>query len=162
VIVPPRLTFEEIEGSLRHPHTKAFVNWGSFSMEWEGDGGNKPESAWGCNPDSTRWKPRSASYILSLSSVHKCILSILYVCPIYISRWCNIDLNGGPIISSSHHERCFLTQASRQHNTGQSPCPAYRPGEEAKCRLGNKMVKFGLHWSSGAKWLPGMTVSATG
>jgi len=67
---------------LPQPHTKKYVIWGSFSMEWEGDERNEPVPAWSCNPVSTSRKPRSASRIQSHNWVHLGIVRILYVCAI--------------------------------------------------------------------------------
>jgi len=65
---------------------KKWVIWGTCSMEWEGDEGNKQVPGWSCNPDSMRRKPRSTSDIQSCYSVHTGTVRILYVCSIYISR----------------------------------------------------------------------------
>jgi len=52
-----------IRACLPRPHTKNYVIWGSFSMEWKGGEWNEPVPAWSCNPVSTRRKPRAASHI---------------------------------------------------------------------------------------------------
>jgi len=71
-----------IRACLPWPHTKNWVIWGSFSMEWEGDERNEQVLAWSCNPVSMRRKPRSASHIQSRNGVHTGIVRILYVCSI--------------------------------------------------------------------------------
>jgi len=71
-----------LHACLPRPHTKKYVIWGSFSMEWKGDEGNEPGPDWSCNPVPMRRKPRSASHIELCNLVHMAIVRILYVCSI--------------------------------------------------------------------------------
>jgi len=107
-------------------------------MEWERDERNEPVPAWSCNPVSTWCKPRWASHIQLRNWVHRGIVSILYVCSKYISRWCNIEVYGGCLALFSHLERCFLTQASKQQGDDQSQWPTNGTSKEAKGRRRNK------------------------
>jgi len=121
-----------------HDLTLTSKSWGRFWMGWEGDEGNESVPVWSCNPDSMRRKPRSASRIQSHNWVHMGSVRILYVCSIYISRWCNIELHGGCLASFSYLQRCFLTRLSRQQGEGQRQYPENGTRKEAKGRWANK------------------------
>jgi hypothetical protein len=111
-------------------------------MEWEGDEGNQPVPAWSCNPVSMRQKPWSVSHIQSRNWVHMGIVRIHYVYSILISRWCNFKLCAGRLTLFSHHQRCFLTRASRQLGKSQSQCTENGTWKETKGRRRNKYWNF--------------------
>jgi len=107
-------------------------------MESEGDEEYEPLPACSCNSFSTRRKPHSASNIPSPNWVHMGIVRIVYVCSIWISRWCSIELHGRRLAVCSRLQRGFLTRASQYKGKGQSQCPENGTCEEAKGRRGNK------------------------
>jgi len=111
-------------------------------MEWEGDEGNEPVPAWSCNTASIRRKPSSASHFQSHTWVHAGNVGILYVCSIWISRQCNIELHGRCLALFPHLQRCFLTWASQQIGESQCLCPENGTPEEAKGRRGIKFCNL--------------------
>jgi len=122
--------------SLRSRGSRKHLGCGCGSAE--GDEGNEPVPAWSCNPVSARWKPRSASHIQLRNRVHIGFVWILYVCSIYISAWCSIELHWGHLGSISHCQRYFLTRLSQAPGEGQSQCAENVTPKAAKGRQGNK------------------------
>jgi len=124
------------------PHTKKYVIWGSFFMQWEGGNGNELLPTCSCNSVSMRRKLHSEFHIQSHNCVHMGIARILWVCSIWISRWCNIEVHPESFLLSSHLQRCFLALARQQKGNGQTQCRENGTCKEVNGRRRNKFWNF--------------------